>query len=135
MLNQISRLDHLNFTVSNFEESVAWYQKIFNFELVEKGRAENGYWWGILKSGETMLAISEAPEKRWYTGSGYHQTYHFGLRLVDKDEWETKLRENNLEVYYSSPVIYPHSTSWYVKDPTGNKIEVAIWNNDQVVFD
>ncbi len=47
---------------------------------------------------------------------------------------EQKVREYNLDAFYSSPIPYPHSTSWYVKDPTGNEIEVAIWQNNEVKF-
>lgn len=134
MKNTVAKLDHVNFTVAHFEDSVDWYKKIFNFELVEKGGSQDGRKWGILQSGDTMLAITEHPEKKLYLGEEFHQTFHFGLRLVDKEEWQQKISEYHLETFYSSPIEYPHSTSWYVKDPTGNKIEVAVWKNDQVQF-
>ena len=134
MKNKIAKLDHLNFTVSNFEDSVDWYHKIFNFPLVESGLNLEGRKWGILRSGDTMLAISEHSERQVYHGEDFHQAYHFGLRLLDQEEWQNKLREYNLATYYDSPVAYPNSTSWYVKDPTGNEIEVAIWKNDEVRF-
>lgn len=134
MKNTVAKLDHINFTVSNFNESVDWYKKIFNFDLVENGVSQEGRRWGILQSGDTMLAITEYPDRKWNFGEDYHQTYHFGLRLLDESEWEQKVREYKLETFYSSPIPYPHSTSWYVKDPTGNEIEVAIWKNNEVKF-
>lgn len=134
MKNNTVLLDHVNFTVENFRESVEWYHKIFSFELVEKGISEAGNKWGILKNGDSMLAITEYPDKKWGVSEEYHQTYHIGLRLADKQEWEEKIRQYNLETYYGSPITYPHSRSWYVKDPTGHEIEVAIWNNNKVQF-
>ncbi len=101
---------------------------------MEKGVDREGHKWGILQSGETMLAITEYPERKWYCGEDYHQTYHFGLRLLDKGEWQQKIKELKLETFYSSPIPYQHSTSWYVKDPTGNEIEVAVWHNNEVKF-
>ena len=33
----IKHLDHLNLTVNNLAESVAWYARVLGFELVEQG--------------------------------------------------------------------------------------------------
>lgn len=134
MKNSVAKLDHINFTVSNFSESVTWYKNIFNFDLVEEGINQIGKKWGILKSGDTMLAISECPDKTIDSSETHHQFNHFALRLQNRSEWEQKLEANNLETFYSSPVAYPHSTSWYIKDPTGYFIEVAIWKNNEVQF-
>lgn len=134
MKNSIAKLDHINFTVNNLQESITWYQKVFHFELVESGRSAKGKRWGILKSGDSMLAITEYPEKKVYEGEEFHQSYHFGLRLDDAKEWQEKIDKYQLKTYYMSPVKYPHSTSWYVKDPTGNEIEVAIWKNNEIRF-
>lgn len=134
MKNNIAKLDHINFTVENFNETVKWYKNIFNFDLVESGFNLKGNKWGILKSGDTMLAITEYPNRKSYIDDSYHKVYHFGLRLIDKSEWLKKLKAFRLETFYSSPVNYPNSTSWYVKDPTGHEIEVAIWNQNKVIF-
>lgn len=134
MKNKIAQLDHLNFSVKNFQESVDWYKKIFNFNLVEQGTSQNGLPWGILKSGDNMLAISEHPNSKIPNREDYHQMFHFGLRLIDEQEWRQKVEQFQLETFYSSPVIYPNSKSWYVVDPTGNMIEVAIWHNNKVKF-
>ena len=31
-------------------------------------------------------------------------------------------------------VAWPHATAWYVLDPTGYEIEVALWDDDVVRF-
>ncbi len=33
----VQQLDHLNLTVDDFDTTVAWYGRLFGFELVEKG--------------------------------------------------------------------------------------------------
>ena len=131
-------LDHLNLTVRNFEETVAWYGGIFGFELVEKGIEDDGPW-GILKNGDSMLCIYENRNRVAInsdpSAERFHQIYHFGLRISDPTSWENALKSEALRTHYGSPIRYPHSTSWYVTDPTGYMIEVALWDNDLVRFD
>ena len=56
------------------------------------------------------------------------------LAGVSRD-WEEVIEREGLEVLYGGPVHWPHSTSWYVQDPTGWEIEVALWNDDVITFD
>lgn len=131
-------LDHLNLTVNNFNESAHWYNEIFGFEIVESGKMPDGRPWGVLKSSDSMLCIYEgirkpSPDKDDYYDQ-YHRIYHFGLRLHDKAQWENKIKEKHLKVFYDGAIQYPHSNSWYIQDPSGHEIEVVIWNRDQVKF-
>lgn len=134
--NMQTSLDHLNLTVQDFEESVSWYANIFGFRLVERGMDEEGPW-GILRNGDSMLCIYESPKRSAPEADNderFHKIYHFGLRIRDREDWERKAKEYSLPTYYGSPVRYPHSTSWYVTDPSGHMIEVALWDEDQVRF-
>lgn len=60
---------------------------------------------------------------------------HFGLRITDADEWLETVDREGLEVLYGGEVAWPHSTSWYLTDPTGYEIEVALWDRDRIAFD
>jgi len=129
-------LDHLNLTVKDFDESATWYGAAFGFEIVEQGSYE-GLPWGVLQSGDSMLCIYESPSLGSPSDDEtrrFHKIYHFGLRIHDRDRWEATLGELDIRTYYDSPVRHPHSTSWYVKDPTGHMIEVALWDDDVVRF-
>ncbi len=134
---EAARIDHLNMSVHNYEESVAWYDKVFGFKPVEESIYE-GEPWGVLRTGDTMLCIYQSPKKirvdRHSAEDRFLRVDHFGLRLSDKNQWKDKLRKLNLETFYESPVQYPHSVSWYVKDPSGQMIEVSFWNDDTVNF-
>jgi len=135
-MNQNVNLDHLNLTVNNFAESVDWYNRVFGFELVERGVDDDGPW-GILRSGDSMLCVYECPKRKQLEdgdSGGYHQILHFGLRISDRKAWEETLQKENIETRYGGPVRYPHSTSWYITDPTGYMIEVALWEPDGVRF-
>lgn len=118
------RFDHINLTVRNYREAVEWYGKVFGFIPVEEG-LNGGEPWGTLRSGDSMLCIYQSPE---------HRVYHFGIRLTDEKKWAETVRNEKLETFYGSPIRYPHSKSWYVKDPTGQMIEVSFWDGDTVRF-
>jgi catechol 2,3-dioxygenase-like lactoylglutathione lyase family enzyme len=135
--NHVAALDHLNLSVRNFEETAAWYQRVFGFQVAERGLYE-GLPWGVLKNGNSMLCVYESPDKKPPRGDeteNSHQISHFGLRIHDQDAWRKTLGEQKVPTYYGSPVRYPHSTSWYVTDPTGYMIEVAYWDENRVQFD
>jgi catechol-2,3-dioxygenase len=135
-MNKKAALDHLNLTVRNFDETASWYKTVFGFEIVEKG-LHGGLPWGVLRNGDSMLCIYESPERTQTDAEEterFHRIYHFGLRINDREQWEKTLRECALPTYFGSPLRYPHSTSWYVTDPTGYMIEVALWDEDRVAF-
>ena len=130
-------LDHLNFTVQNFEDTICWYREVFGFEIVEAGTTEDLRPWGVLKCGHSMLCISEDqtrifPSDKTNAHETLHRIYHFGLRIINRAAWEETLMKRQLPTYYGTSTRYPHSTSWYVKDPTGYMIEVVHWDNEEV---
>lgn len=136
---KVKHLDHLNISVSNFRETAAWYGRIFGYEIVEEG-TYNGRPWGVLRSGDAMLCAYEDCHRVSVDGDGLkalglHGINHFALRITDKSAWEDTIRRERLEVFYGGEWRWPHSTAWYVKDPTGYNIEVVLWDGDEVTFE
>jgi catechol 2,3-dioxygenase-like lactoylglutathione lyase family enzyme len=130
----VKHLDHLNMTVKNLAETSEWYHRVFGFEIVETG-TWSGVPWAIIQSGDAMLCIYEHPELVPIgDGAPSHHINHFGLRITDRDQWEETLKRESIPVHYG-PYRWPHSTAWYISDPTGYEIEVALWDNDRVTFD
>ena len=134
----IKHLDHLNLSVTDFAESAAWYQRVFGFELVERG-FYNSRPWGVLKAGQAMLCIYEHSARSFIDGeklaeNSIHGVNHFAFRITDKLDWEEKIKQENLTIAYGGAWRWPHSTSWYINDPTGYNIEVVLWDDDKVVF-
>ena len=135
----IAGLDHLNLTVRDLGESAAWYRRLFRFELVEEG-VRDGVRWGILRSGggrgTAMLCLYERPQygaadPEALGGLRLHGIRHFGLRIEDEAEWRALVEREQLQ---TEALRWPHSTSWYVNDPTGYEIEVAHWNQGRIEF-
>jgi len=135
----IKHLDHLNLTVSDLEASVRWYGRVLGFSPVESG-IYRGEPWKILRAGEAMLALYQRPG-RHHPGDDERGRLdqlgvsHFGLRITDRETWERTIERERVEVAYGGSVRWPHSTSWYVEDPDGYEIEVALWDQDRVAFD
>lgn len=121
------RLDHINLTVTQLDESIRWYHELFGFEKVEGGINERGNRWAIIASNDSMIAMTEYPEKQ--PANQKHlpeqRIFHFGIRIENSEAWRAKVRSHNLELNYGGEVEYPSSRSWYVHDPSGHEIEVS----------
>lgn len=135
---KIEAIDHINFSVNNLSESIDWYHKIFGFDVVEKNQA-NGVKFAILKSNSSMLCIYEFPSRSFKDRfelhkSKLHGMNHFSFRISNQADFEKIVKKHDIEVGYDGPVKWPHSTSWYVTDPTGYEIEVVLWNEGKIRF-
>jgi len=135
---RVRHLDHLNLTVSSLAATRDFYSRVFGFEEVERGEDADGPW-GILRSGDAMLCVYERPalerhDRATLTRMGLHRISHFALRIEDEAAWRRTLAREGLELLYGGEVRWPHSTAWYVRDPTGYEIEVALWKGDRIEF-
>jgi catechol 2,3-dioxygenase-like lactoylglutathione lyase family enzyme len=132
----VKHLDHLNMSVRDLAESVDWYGRAFGFRKVEGGVID-GSPWAILRGGDALLCLYEHPERGAPDPDehGHHAPSHFGLRITDRAAWEATVAREKLRVEYGGAHRWPHSTAWYVTDPTGYEIEVALWDDDRVQFE
>jgi catechol 2,3-dioxygenase-like lactoylglutathione lyase family enzyme len=130
----VKHLDHLNVSVADLTATEDWYARVFGFRKVEGGTYD-GRPWSILRSGDALLCCYEHPERKDPDPEvhGHHGLAHFGLRITDRASWEETMRRENVHVSIG-PHPWPHSTAWYVSDPTGYEIEVACWDDDSVRF-
>lgn len=122
------KLDHVNLTVSDINESIDWYSRVFGFELVESGLNRDSRPWAIVAHNDSMICMTEFRGRRSAAAqneNGFHQFYHFGLRISDEQEWSEKVKRFGIKVKYGGAYEYPHSKSWYVSDPNGHEIEVS----------
>jgi len=129
------RMDHLNLSVRDLDETIAWYGRVFGFAVAQEG-VWDGVRWAILRSGDTMLCAYHHPEFRFVDNEGLaarhlHGIRHPGFRISDERRWRQTVERERLDV---EEIVYPYSRSWYVYDPTGYEIEVVRWNDDRVTF-
>jgi catechol 2,3-dioxygenase-like lactoylglutathione lyase family enzyme len=135
-MKQVKHFDHLNMTVRNLQESLEWYRRVFGFTLVESGERDLGPW-AIVRSGEAMLCLYERAGRTYeipYGDGPHHGICHFAIRITDREEWASVLESEEVEVEFGGAQDWPHSTSWYLRDPTGYQIEVVYWHHDEICF-
>ncbi len=138
-MSLLRNIDHINLTVADFRESARWYEQAFGFVVVEEA-VTDGVLWGILRAGDSMLCLYEAPDftlldRHQLAERKLHGLAHFGLRISDPEKWQRIAREMGIEILYGGTYRWPHSDSWYIKDPTGYEIEVVHWDKEQISFD
>lgn len=130
------KFDHINVTVSDLDESVRWYCQVFGFKLVESGLYPNDHRWAIVAIEDSMMCMTENQKllPPLETKSPNHQIMHFGIRLFDRQSWLRTIDGKRLRDGYLEQVDYPNSTSWYLRDPSGHKLEVSISAGQHLIF-
>ena len=130
-----SKLDHVNFSAKSVEETIQFYEELFDFQIVEKGSLVSGPY-AIMKNGGSMICFSENNEKNAVPDkfNGALHINHFALSIDDEGEFEKRLELLKPARSIQDPVDYPFSTSWYVLDPNGHEIEVVKWHESQPKF-
>lgn len=135
---RVQQLDHINFSVQDLDASLDWYTRVFDFVTVERGLSD-GIPFAIQRSGEALLCMYEHPELEFVdrherARRGLHGVSHFSFRITDREEWELRATREGVEFHYGGAVERPHSLAWYLNDPTGYEIEVALWEGDEIRF-
>ena len=132
------KLDHINLTVENLDKSLEWYEKLFGFETVEQYVRDNGKRFAVLQADDVLLCITEYPGRKSAednpSDEEYAFIYHFGLRIENPEDWKDKVNEYKVPLRFGGPIRYPHSTSWYIRDPSGHEIEVVHWDHNKIRF-
>jgi catechol 2,3-dioxygenase-like lactoylglutathione lyase family enzyme len=106
-------INHVALEVGDVEEALAWYRRVFDFEL--RGRV--GGRMAFIDMGDQFIALAagrtQAPD----------EARHFGLVVDDKEEARAALREAGLAVQASGPLDFV--------DPWGNHVQVVDYREVQ----
>ena len=131
----VKHLDHVNLTVRSLAKSIDFYRRVFGFDVVESDARPDGSRWAILRAGEALLALSEydiAPARDWQEKPKEARMNHFALRVTC--DFDAVVQREGLHVKYGGQIDWPHSTSWYILDPSQHEIEVVRWHDDTISF-
>jgi catechol-2,3-dioxygenase len=131
------KIDHINLTASDLEESISWYGRVLGMCVLESGVSQAGVKWAIIGSNDSMVCMSEYPKREDAASSPppeHHRINHFGVRVSDQSDWKRIVDKEKLRLYYGGMVEYPHSRSWYIHDPNGHEIEVSYSEDDHLSF-
>ena len=119
-------IDHMNMKVRNLEESLGFYNKVFNFKVKEEGFSKmSGSRYSIIGiSDKAMLCLYEDPKIE----NAKSHVGHIGFNIDFKENMIKYLEKSNIKVnYYHKSGIseYPESKSIYIEDPNGYEIELS----------
>jgi catechol-2,3-dioxygenase len=105
-------MNHVALEVGNLEEALAFYERIFDFEL--RGRVPG---MAFIDMGDQFIALSER------TGAPADQARHLGLVVDDASAVRQALEEAGAEV------LPGHGLD--LRDPWGNRIQVVEYGRIQ----
>ncbi len=115
----VKGIDHLNLTVRNLDETIAFYRKVFGFGVLKRMPGQRG---AIIGNEAVKLCIYEDENFRRASKEGFN---HFGLNVENFDEVECRLRALGVPILYGGVVHWEQSRSLYIRDPNGYEIEIS----------
>jgi catechol 2,3-dioxygenase-like lactoylglutathione lyase family enzyme len=110
---QLLGINHVALEVDDVEAALAWYGRVFDFQL--RGRA--GARMGFIDIGDQFIALTAGRTQP------ADEARHFGLVVDDKEEVRATLREAGVAVQASGSLDFV--------DPWGNHVQVVDYREVQ----
>ena len=112
-MTRLVGINHVALEVGDLEDALAWYGRIFEFEL--RGRAGNRM--AFIDMGDQFIALASGRTQP------SDEARHFGLVVDDKEALRERLRQEGIPV--------PASGSLDFTDPWGNHVQVVGYRDVQ----
>jgi lactoylglutathione lyase len=107
-------INHVAFEVSDLDETLAWYERWFEFTL--RGRGPR---MAFIDLGDQFIALAQANAD----GPHLDRTRHHGIVVDDKEALRAELLDAGVEV--------ARSGSLRILDPSGNQLEIVDYRDVQ----
>lgn len=125
----IARLEHAGLTVTNLEESVAWYRRMFGCDIVQElhwpdtgvratyiSLGQDGSLLELFHRPGTTRGFSPDPDSARYE--------HICVQVEDLDEAFADLQSKGAEIAFAPRLAKRHGRIAMVIDPDGFRIEL-----------
>lgn len=122
----VTKLEHVNVTVSDLDRSIALVRDVFGWTLRWRGGSIHGGESAHVGDAETYVALYRHPEGAGQSGDSYTTTgglNHVGVVVEDLDAVEEKVVSAGLEPY--SHADYEPGRRFYFRDHDGVEWEVV----------
>jgi len=115
----IESIDHIGLSVSSLEDSIEFYQDLFDFELVEKmSNAREAF----IKVGEIVLGLFEVEGYENLKNTRNHISLY--IDEEDFDDAVDELKEKEIPIVFG-PENIRNGKAVVFLDPDGNQIELC----------
>jgi catechol 2,3-dioxygenase-like lactoylglutathione lyase family enzyme len=122
MIN-IKGIDHINMSVKNFEESIRFYKKFFNMEVLEQDISQmSGNKFVVVGiPGVISLCLYENNNINFNN----QMIGHFGINVSNFEDVVKTLEKEGIKLLYGGVSDWENSRSVYIADPSGHEIELT----------
>jgi lactoylglutathione lyase len=107
-------INHVAFEVADLDETLAWYERWFQFTLRGRGRQM-----AFIDLGDQFIALAQSGAD----GPHVDRTRHHGIVVDDKEALRAELLDAGVEVAPSG--------SLRIHDPSGNQLEIVDYRDVQ----
>lgn len=114
---QAKVIDHINMTVKDLDESVAFYRGLFGFTVLKKQPEKNSK---IIGNDAIKLCLYQGDGAGDRTGIA-----HFGFNVTNFDDVIEQCESRGVKVLYGGVLEWKESRSVYIEDPNGYEIELS----------
>ena len=121
---KLGNIHHIALAVHNLEESVTYYQDILELPLLEAPESAyaSGIRWFDL-GGNCALHLIEVPNV------AAPPRAHLAITVEDNDAWRSHLENKGVTIVEPTVDLYA-AKRFFLKDPTGNLVELVEWLNE-----
>ncbi len=125
----IKRIDHVEITTGNLEETISFYTNILGFKIKERNRMDRPPLEEIdyLTLGDTMIEVLAVKDPAPLTTEPWQVGYRMmALEVDDMEKTLEYLKSQGVEIT-RGPVTIGKSKRAEIKDPNGISIELRQW--------
>lgn len=128
------KIDHLNISVNNLDQTVKFYHELFGLDIEEEGLAMDQVTpYKIIGRNDFHLCLYEKPSLK-KEDILQSPVDHFGFRIDDPEDFKSRCKKMGIAFNYGGEIHHSVSSSWYVNDPSGYEIEVSFTRDGKIGF-